>query len=88
MAVGAERRDRLFARFPPAFQAILKTEGVDAVLPPVKSSNANAHLERFHGSLKFDSLKEVRKQRRLEGPITPRLATGDGSACRDRESVD
>ena len=29
----------------------------------------------------FDSLKEVYKQRRREGPITHRLATGYGSAC-------
>ena len=35
-------------KFSPAFQAILKTEGVDAVLLPAKSPNLNAHLERFH----------------------------------------
>ena len=32
-------------KFSPAFQAILKTEGVDAVLLPAKSPNLNAHIE-------------------------------------------
>jgi putative transposase len=35
-------------KFCPAFRAILKTEGVQAVLLPPTSPNLNAHLERFH----------------------------------------
>ena len=38
--------------FCPAFREILKSEGVEPVLLPPKSPNLNAHLERFHRSLK------------------------------------
>jgi len=43
----------------PAFRAILKTEGVEAVLLPQKSPNLNAHLERFHRSLKQECLERM-----------------------------
>ena len=46
-------------KFSPAFQAILKTEGVNAVLLPAKSPNLNAHLERFHRSLKEECLERM-----------------------------
>ena len=46
-------------KFSPAFQAILKTEGVEAVLLPPKSPNLNAHLERFHRSLKEECLERM-----------------------------
>jgi len=46
-------------KFSPAFQAILKTEGVNAVLLPAKSPNLNAHLERFHRSLKEECLEKM-----------------------------
>jgi len=46
-------------KFCPAFRAILKTEGVEAVLLPPKSPNLNAHLERFHRSLKAECLSRL-----------------------------
>ncbi len=46
-------------KFSPAFRAILKTEGVNAVLLPAKSPNLNAYLERFHGSLKSECLERM-----------------------------
>jgi len=46
-------------KFCPAFLAILKTEGVEAVLLPPKSPNLNAHLERFHRSLKAECLSRL-----------------------------
>jgi transposase InsO family protein len=46
-------------KFCPAFQAILKTEGIEAVLLPPKSPNLNAHLERFHRSLKEECLDRM-----------------------------
>ena len=46
-------------KFCPAFRAILKTEGVEAVLLPPKSPNLNAHLERFHRSLKQECLERM-----------------------------
>ncbi len=39
-------------KFCPAFRDILKSEGVNAVLLPPRSPNLNAHLERFHRSIK------------------------------------
>jgi transposase InsO family protein len=46
-------------KFCPAFRAILKTEGVEAVLLPPRSPNLNAHLERFHRSLKEECLDRM-----------------------------
>jgi len=46
-------------KFSPDFRAILKHEGVDAVLLPPKSPNLNAHLERFHRSLKEECLERM-----------------------------
>ncbi len=43
-------------KFSPAFQEILKSEGVEPVLPPAKSPNLNAQLERFHRSIKEERL--------------------------------
>jgi len=46
-------------KFCPAFRAILKTEGVEAVLLPPRSPNLNAHLERFHRSLQEECLDRM-----------------------------
>ena len=46
-------------KFSPAFRAILKTDGVKPVLLPPKSPNLNAHLERFHRSLKEEALERM-----------------------------
>jgi transposase InsO family protein len=46
-------------KFSPAFQAILKTQGTESVLLPPRSPNLNAHLERFHRSLKEESLDRM-----------------------------
>jgi putative transposase len=46
-------------KFCPAFRAILKTEGVEAVPLPPKSPNLNAHLERFHRSLREECIDRM-----------------------------
>jgi putative transposase len=46
-------------KFSPAFQEILKSEGVEPVLLPAKSPNLNAQLERFHRSLKSECLERM-----------------------------
>jgi len=46
-------------KFSPAFQAILKTEGVEAVVLPARSPNLNSHLERFHRSLRGECLDRM-----------------------------
>ena len=47
------------AKFCPAFQDMLKSEGVQPVLLPPKSPNLNAHLERFFRSLKQECLEKM-----------------------------
>jgi transposase InsO family protein len=46
-------------KFSPAFRAILKSAGVEPVLLPPRSPNLNAHLERFHRSLKEECLDRM-----------------------------
>ena len=46
-------------KFCPAFQSILKNEGVNPVPLPPKSPNFNAHQERFFGSLKSECLERM-----------------------------
>src|SRR5438094_8525009 len=42
-------RDAKFAR---AFDAFLESDGIKVILTPVKAPNANAHLERWVGSVR------------------------------------
>ena len=46
-------------KFSPAFQAILKNAGINAVLLPTKSPNLNGHIERFMRSIKEASLERM-----------------------------
>jgi transposase InsO family protein len=46
-------------KFCPAFKEILENEGVNPVPLPPKSPNLNAHLERFHRSLKDECLSRM-----------------------------
>ena len=46
-------------KFCPAFREILKVDGVEPVLLPPKSPNLNAHLERFHRSIKEQCLSKM-----------------------------
>jgi transposase InsO family protein len=46
-------------KFCPAFRAILKTAGVEALRLPPRSPNLNAHLERFHRSLREECIDRM-----------------------------
>ena len=46
-------------KFCPAFRTILRTEGVKTVVLPPRSPNLNAHLERFHRSLREECLERM-----------------------------
>ena len=46
-------------KFCPMFREILKSAGVTPLLLPPRSPNLNAHLERFHRSLKDESLSRL-----------------------------
>ena len=50
-----DRDDKFWA----AFRALLEKEGVEPVLLPARSPNWNAHLERFHRSLKEECLERM-----------------------------
>jgi transposase InsO family protein len=46
-------------KFCPVFHTMLKDSGVKPVLLPPKSPNLNAHLERFHKTLKTECLNRM-----------------------------
>ena len=46
-------------KFCPAFKEVLENEGVNPVPLPARSPNLNAHLERFHRSLKDECLSRM-----------------------------
>ena len=46
-------------KFSAPFRNILKESGVEPVLLPPRSPNLNAHLERFHRSLKEECLERM-----------------------------
>jgi transposase InsO family protein len=47
------------AKFCPSFRTIVKEAGIEPVLLPPQSPNCNAHLERFHRSLKEECLDRM-----------------------------
>ena len=47
------------SKFSEAFRLILEDAGVEPVLLPPRSPNLNAHLERFHRSLKEECLDRL-----------------------------
>jgi transposase InsO family protein len=46
-------------KFCPTFQAMLKDEDIEPVVLPARSPNLNAHVERFHRSLKEECLDRL-----------------------------
>jgi transposase InsO family protein len=46
-------------KFCPAFREILKNDGIKPVQLPPRSPNLNAHMERFHRSLKEECLNRM-----------------------------
>ncbi len=46
-------------KFCPTFQAMLRAEDIEPVVLPARSPNLNAHLERFHRSLKEECLDRL-----------------------------
>jgi putative transposase len=51
-------RDR-DTKFPPAFDTVLATEGVEAVRTPYRTPTANAYAERWVGSVRGECLDHV-----------------------------
>ena len=46
-------------KFCSGFRTLLRDEGIEPVVLPAKSRNLNAHLERFHRSLKEECLDRM-----------------------------
>lgn len=46
-------------QFPPAFDRILTDAGITVIQTPVKAPNANAHIERFNGSIRRECLDHL-----------------------------
>jgi putative transposase len=47
------------ARFPRAFDALLESEGADIIRTPVRAPNANAHMERWVGTVRRECLDRL-----------------------------
>jgi putative transposase len=47
------------AKFPRAFDALLATEGIKVIRTPVRAPNANAHVERWVGSVRRECLDRL-----------------------------
>ena len=47
------------AKFPRAFDALLATEDIKAIRTPVQAPNANAHMERWIGSVRRECLDRL-----------------------------
>jgi putative transposase len=46
-------------KFPRAFDALLASENVRVIRTPIRSSNANAHMERWVGSVRHECLDRL-----------------------------
>ena len=47
------------AKFPPAFDALLESDRIKVILTPVKAPNANAHMERWVGTVRRECLDRL-----------------------------
>jgi putative transposase len=47
------------AKFPRAFDALLASENIEVIRTPVQAPNANAHIERWIGTLRRECLDRV-----------------------------
>jgi transposase InsO family protein len=47
------------AKFPPAFDALLASENIKVIRTPVRAPNANAHMERWVGSVRRECLDRL-----------------------------
>jgi transposase InsO family protein len=47
------------AKFPPAFDALLESENIKVIRTPVRAPNANAHMERWVGSVRRECLDRM-----------------------------
>jgi putative transposase len=47
------------AKFPRAFDALLESDGIKAIRTPVRAPNANAHMERWVGTVRRECLDRI-----------------------------
>jgi putative transposase len=47
------------AKFPAAFDALLGSEQIKIIRTPVQAPNANAHMERWVGSVRYECLDRL-----------------------------
>ena len=47
------------AKFPRAFDAVLATENITVIRTPVRAPNANAHMERWVGTVRRECLDRL-----------------------------
>ncbi len=47
------------AKFPRAFDALLESDGINVIRTPVRAPNANAHMERWVGTVRRECLDRL-----------------------------
>ena len=47
------------AKFPRAFDALLESDGINVIHTPVRAPNANAHMERWVGTVRRECLDRL-----------------------------
>jgi transposase InsO family protein len=70
------------AKFPRAFDALLASENIKVIRTPVRAPNANAHMERWVGSVRCECLDRllILRRRQLEHILRSMSSTTTDSA--------
>jgi transposase InsO family protein len=76
------------AKFPRAFDALLSGENITIIRTPVRAPNANAHMERWVGTVRRECLDRmlILGRRQLEHVL--RVYIGHYNRCRPHRSLD
>lgn len=68
------------AKFPAAFDALLATENIQIIRTPVHAPNANAHMERWVGTVRRECLDRLLMATAAEKSIAPKITISGGGA--------
>jgi transposase InsO family protein len=61
------------AKFPRAFDALLESDGIKVIRTPVRAPNANAHMERWVGTVRRECLDRLLTLGRRQLAHVPRI---------------
>ena len=76
------------AKFPRAFDALLESEKVKVIRTPVQAPNANAHMERWVGSVRRECLDRLLIVGRRQPEHVPRVSVRHYNHARPHRALD